>query len=128
MNNIGVGPQPLATGITYSPFGGVAGWTMADGASYSRSYDLDGRVASFALTIGSSTLSRSLTYDAAGRITAMVVFDNIPRSLEFLNAKMTNAPLSSWFANGSGALTAVAATNAARPLSQSNCARLSFPT
>jgi RHS repeat-associated protein len=71
VNNIGVGAQPLVTGIGYSPFGGVTGWTMADGASYSRRYDQDGRVASFSVALGSTTLYRSLNYDAAGRVGSM---------------------------------------------------------
>lgn len=55
------------TGITYQPFGGVKGWTWSNGATYTRTYDQDGRLSSYPLTTGRT---RTLTYDNAGRITA----------------------------------------------------------
>ena len=72
---------PIATGITYSPFGGVTGWTWGNGTAYSRTFDLDGRLASYplgALTGSSPTpnaLMRTVDYDPASRITGFIHAD-----------------------------------------------------
>jgi len=56
--------QVVASNIAYQPFGGVRSYTLGNGQSYTRSYDLDGRIASYSL--GSQFFA--LGYDAAGRI------------------------------------------------------------
>ncbi len=59
--------QIVATNISYQPFGGVKGYTLGNGQSYSRTYDQDGRIASYA----SGSQFVSLGYDAAGRIVSI---------------------------------------------------------
>jgi RHS repeat-associated protein len=67
----------LLSGIEYTPFGAVQSWrwgnhSIAQPNVYARSYDLDGRVTSYPLGNPATTgLVRTLTYDAASRITAM---------------------------------------------------------
>jgi YD repeat-containing protein len=56
--------QIIASGVVYQPFGGVKGYTLGNGQSYTRSFDLDGRIASYSL--GAQFFA--LGYDAAGRI------------------------------------------------------------
>jgi RHS repeat-associated protein len=61
----------LMSDIIYAPFGPVQGWKWGSGDAYARTFDLDGRVTSYPL--GSAVaggLLRTLTYDAASRITA----------------------------------------------------------
>jgi YD repeat-containing protein len=62
--NLGGSTQTVASNITYQPFGGVKSYTLGNGRSYVRSYDLDGRIASY--TQGPQTFA--LGYDVAGRI------------------------------------------------------------
>jgi YD repeat-containing protein len=57
--------QVVASSIAYQPFGGVKSYTLGNGQSYTRGYDLDGRIASYSL--GSQIFA--LGYDAASRIT-----------------------------------------------------------
>ena len=72
----GLGYQPpgggatanLITQIKYQPFGPVASWVEGNGASYSRSFDADGRIASLTLPAGDAI---ALSYDAASRITGI---------------------------------------------------------
>jgi RHS repeat-associated protein len=64
---ITVDGQSLLSGIGYRPFGAAAGWTWSNGSAYGRTFDLDGRLNSFSL----GTDTRTLTYDAAGRITGV---------------------------------------------------------
>ena len=56
--------QTVASGIAYQPFGGVKSYTLGNGQSTTRGYDLDGRIASYSL--GSQFFA--LGYDAASRI------------------------------------------------------------
>ena len=56
--------QIIASSIAYQPFGGVKSYTQGNGQIYTRSYDLDGRIASYSL--GSQFFA--LGYDAASRI------------------------------------------------------------
>jgi len=56
--------QTVASSIAYQPFGGVKSYTLGNSQSYARSYDLDGRIASYSL--GSQFFA--LGYDAASRI------------------------------------------------------------
>jgi len=58
--------HPLATGVSYLPFGRASGWTQGNGASYQRTIDLDGRITNLALP-ASDTIA--LSYDASSRIT-----------------------------------------------------------
>ena len=57
----------------YFPFGGPRKWTWANGETYERAFDLDGRVKS--VTLGPSTgiygdLLQSFGYDALDRLTS----------------------------------------------------------
>ena len=71
----------VISGITYSPFGSAKGWTWGNGTVYGRTFDLDGRLASYplgALTGSNPTpnaLLRTVDYDPASRITAFVHAD-----------------------------------------------------
>jgi RHS repeat-associated protein len=56
----------LATGVTYLPFGMAAGWTEGNGASYLRTFDLNGQITGLALPAADNI---ALSYDAASRIT-----------------------------------------------------------
>jgi YD repeat-containing protein len=56
--------QVVVQDVVYHPFGAVKGYTLGNGQAYSRSIDLDGRVASY--TLGMQTFG--IGYDAAGRI------------------------------------------------------------
>jgi len=66
VSSITVGTTVIANSITYFPFGMPSGWTWGNSDVITRSYDTDGRVSGFELTPASS---RTLTYDAASRIT-----------------------------------------------------------
>jgi YD repeat-containing protein len=59
--------QVVVSNVTYQPFGGVKGYTLGNGQSYTRSYDTDGRIASYGF--GSQVFT--LGYDAAGRIVSI---------------------------------------------------------
>jgi RHS repeat-associated protein len=63
--------QPLISGVAYRGSSVVSGWTAANGSTYSRAYDANGRLTgiSFVTTAGSRT--RALSYDPAGRIVGM---------------------------------------------------------
>jgi YD repeat-containing protein len=56
--------QPLLTAIAYQPFGKAVSWTFGNGAPYTRTVDLDGRIDTY--TLGTDT--RTLIYDPASRI------------------------------------------------------------
>jgi YD repeat-containing protein len=60
----GEGAQIVASSIAYQPFGGVKSYVLGNGQGYTRSYDLDGRIASYSL--GSQFFA--LNYDEANRI------------------------------------------------------------
>jgi YD repeat-containing protein len=67
ISSLVLGPSTvLLSGITWSPFGNVTGWTWGLGGAVTRTYDLDGRLTKFPMT---PTSERRLTYDSAGRIT-----------------------------------------------------------
>jgi YD repeat-containing protein len=59
--------QPLVTQVTYQPFGPAQLLTYGNGQQFRRTFDLDGRIASF--TLGSQT--QAISYDAASRITSI---------------------------------------------------------
>jgi YD repeat-containing protein len=56
--------QTVVSGVAYQPFGGVKSYTLGNGHVYTRSYDQDGRIASY--TLGTTTYA--IGYDAANRI------------------------------------------------------------
>jgi YD repeat-containing protein len=56
--------QVVVSNVAYQPFGGVKGYTMGNGQSYTRSYDTDGRITSY----GFGSQLFTLGYDPAGRI------------------------------------------------------------
>jgi YD repeat-containing protein len=58
----------LLSKIAYQPFGPAASWLQGNGASYSRTFDQDGRVAGLALPPSNAI---TLTHDAASRITGI---------------------------------------------------------
>jgi RHS repeat-associated protein len=59
------GGKALVSGVTYQPFGPIAGWIQGNGAIYTRTLDQDGRITGIGL--GNGTMA--LAYDNAGRIT-----------------------------------------------------------
>jgi len=59
---------PVATGITYHPFGAPRGWTWSSGPATARPHDLDGRQTGY--TMGPQD-ARTRGYDAASRITSL---------------------------------------------------------
>lgn len=58
--------QPVLSNVLYDPFGGIRGWTWANGTLMVREYDQDGRID----LIDSAGLM-DLSYDDAGRITGI---------------------------------------------------------
>ena len=63
--------QSVVYNVTYYPFGRVKGWTWGNGATYSRGFDLDGRISSYT---SSSTLARRPPRSATTRQAASSVF------------------------------------------------------
>jgi RHS repeat-associated protein len=61
-----VNSQNLISTATYAPFGGVTSWKFGNGATYSRTFNLNNRITALALPAGNNI---SLAYDNAGRIT-----------------------------------------------------------
>ncbi|MFN7275913.1 MAG: RHS repeat-associated core domain-containing protein, partial [bacterium] len=60
----------LLTSIAYEPFGAARSWTWGNGATYSRTFDLDGRITRYPLGHPSQGgLVRTVTWDAASRVT-----------------------------------------------------------
>jgi YD repeat-containing protein len=86
--------QIVASSIVYQPFGGVKSYTLGNGQSYTRGYDLDGRVASYSL----GTQIFALGYDAASRISFLTDTGNAQNSntygYDFLD-RLTSAVLPS---------------------------------
>jgi RHS repeat-associated protein len=68
VSGITANAQTVVAGVSYMPFGMAAGWMAGNGASYRRTFDLDGRTIGLTLP-ASDTIA--LTYDAASRITSM---------------------------------------------------------
>jgi RHS repeat-associated protein len=81
---------PLVAGIQYEPFGGPQSWTLGNGESDGRSFDLDGRITSdgvdtsisydaasriVAVTLAGTGGSRSYSYDAVSRLTGLTSTD-----------------------------------------------------
>jgi YD repeat-containing protein len=66
----------LATDVQYQPFGGLKSLTFGNGQTYSRTYDLDGRMASFTL----NGVVQTVSYDAASRLTGIADAGNANNS------------------------------------------------
>ncbi len=66
VSSVTLSGHTLVTGVSYLPFGKASGWTAGNGASYLRTFDLDGRIVGLALPAGDNI---ALSYDAASRIT-----------------------------------------------------------
>jgi RHS repeat-associated protein len=72
----GATPVPILGDIRYLPFGVARGWTWGNSTAaspniYQRGFDLDGRIVSYPLGHPDNNGTvRTLSYDAAGRITA----------------------------------------------------------
>jgi RHS repeat-associated protein len=71
--------QNLVSGITYQPFGAPKSWAYGNGQTYSRGFDLDGRISGFTLSGAAQTLS----FDAASRITGATYFPNPAQSVTY---------------------------------------------
>jgi YD repeat-containing protein len=59
--------QVVVQNVAYHPFGGVKSFTLGNGQIYSRTIDLDGRIASYSL----GGTSYAISFDAASRITGI---------------------------------------------------------
>ena len=74
-NANGVGTNTAATvtllsGIAYQPFGAPRAWTWGNGAAYSRTFDLDGRLVTYPLGhAAQGGVVRTVAWDAASRVT-----------------------------------------------------------
>ncbi len=74
-NTNGTGTNTASTitllgAIAYEPFGAARSWTWGNGATYSRTFDLDGRITRYPLGHpAQSGLVRTVTWDAASRVT-----------------------------------------------------------
>lgn len=60
----------VLSGASYHPFGRAKGWTFGNSQTYSRTFDLDGRISGFSL--GGTAMS--VSFDAASRITGQTYF------------------------------------------------------
>jgi YD repeat-containing protein len=68
--------QSVVTNVAYHPFGGVKGYTLGNGQTYTRGIDLDGRIASY--TLGNQSFA--IGYDAASRISFISDVGNPPNT------------------------------------------------
>lgn len=59
--------QVVVQNVAYHPFGGVKSFTLGNGQIYSRTIDLDGRIAAY--TLGGTNVA--ISFDAASRITGI---------------------------------------------------------
>ena len=64
---IAIDGQPVASGITYHPFGGVKSFTLGNGQAWSNSLDQDGRVVAYSL----GGVTYTIAWDAANRISGI---------------------------------------------------------
>ena len=94
---IAIDGQPVASGITYHPFGGVKSFTLGNGQTWSNSLDQDGRVVDY--TLGG--VSYTIAWDAANRITGITSdnpatdqsfgYDNLDRITGFASTSRSQA-------------------------------------
>jgi len=68
--------QAIASSITYHPFGGVKGFTFGNSQIYARTYDQDGRIATYTLAGTGYTMG----YDVASRISFITETANPPNT------------------------------------------------
>ena len=111
---ISVNGAPVLTNIEYQPFGAPLSWSWGNGTAYTRRIDTDNRISSYPL--GADT--RSLTYDAAGRITSItdtqpvqsqsLIYDNLDRLISWV-APTTNQSYA-YDANGNRTSLVIGAT------------------
>ncbi len=94
INTITLDGQTLLSNAHYSPFGEVTGWTWGNGSSYSRALDADGRIDAYTL----NGLTRTLSYDAASRITDIsdtttqtFGYDNLDRLATYTTPTLSQA-------------------------------------
>jgi RHS repeat-associated protein len=69
VDQLKVNGSAFLSGITHEPFGPVKGWTWGAGTNttYSRGFDMDGRLSSYPLVTG----TRTVTYDMASRVSTV---------------------------------------------------------
>jgi RHS repeat-associated protein len=99
--------------IQYAPFGGVLSWTWGNSTeslpnAYARTYDLDGRVATYLLgNPGATTpgVVRTMTYDAASRVMAMTHSGSVNASLYDQNFTYDGLGRLTTFSDSSGSQT-----------------------
>ncbi|MDL2357501.1 MAG: RHS repeat-associated core domain-containing protein, partial [Pseudomonadota bacterium] len=84
----GASPVPILGDIRYMPFGAVRGWAWGNSSSaspniYQRGFDMDGRIVSYPLghPANNGTV-RTLSYDAAGRITSSKHIGGVAAALD----------------------------------------------
>ena len=94
VEDININGTPAISNIRYQPFGAAQSWVWGNGTTYTRSFNSDGKLATF--NLGSND-TRSLTYDAASRITG--VTDSNPASSQSYAYDNLDR-LSSWIAPG----------------------------
>lgn len=68
LTEIDLDGQSIFSDVVYQPFGPVASWTEANGATYTRSFDADGRIYSIVVNGPSGSNSQSFGFDDAGNI------------------------------------------------------------
>ncbi|HLA74959.1 MAG TPA: RHS repeat-associated core domain-containing protein [Gammaproteobacteria bacterium] len=83
---IAVAAQPLLNNVQHQPFGAAKNWQWGNGVNYTRQFDQDGRLVSYVL----GTSMRTLSYDAADRITGMTIpvnqslsYDSLDRLIQY---------------------------------------------
>lgn len=75
--------SPLLSQISYTPFGPVASWLAGNGATYTRTYDLDGRLTAIAMPAGRTM---NLSYDSGYRITRITETGLAAKSYTYTSA------------------------------------------
>lgn len=125
--------------IAYAPFGAVQSWSWGNNSAtapntYSRTFDLDGRVVSYPLgNVAASTgMLRTVVYDAASRITSMThtgnataatydqtfAYDGLGRLINFIGNNSTQAYI--YDANGNRTQLSMGAASFTNTLSVSS--------
>ena len=120
VSSVTLSGHTLVAGVSYLPFGMASGWTAGNGASYLRTFDLDGRIAGLALPAGDNI---ALSYDAASRITGRTETGFAAESfayntLDRLHVYASGAATKTYTYDASGNRTGDA-TNATPPVSLS---------
>lgn len=70
--SISASGMTVLSGVTYNGDNNITGWRWGNGVAVERTYDLFGRLTSYPI----GNLTRTVTYDAAGRITGLTQSDN----------------------------------------------------